>query len=199
MQSTWPRRLPLPTRGQKEKRGMWLVCSSQRARWRARRGSCRPSRRSRTSSRPGQGTITCSHWRPPTHIRTGFPQSCLLDFLWERLRNSLRYFHYELQCTVREMEGGIYEKMSTYLGTLARFKQLKCFKMLCKSSLTRTELLTCSALQNSYNNIKQQAERITRSDIFSTNTINLKTGLNIYFVCHHNRSQHPQSHCWSRS
>ena len=33
----------------------------------------------------------------------------------------LRYFHYELQCTVREMEGGIYEKMSTYLGTLARY------------------------------------------------------------------------------
>ena len=31
-----------------------------------------------------------------------------------------RYFHYELQCTVREMEGGIYEKMSHYLGTLAR-------------------------------------------------------------------------------
>ena len=33
----------------------------------------------------------------------------------------LRYFHYELQCTVREMEGGIYEKMSTYLSTLARY------------------------------------------------------------------------------
>ena len=37
-------------------------------------------------------------------------------------KTSLRYFHYELQCTVREMEGGIYEKMSTYLGTLARFR-----------------------------------------------------------------------------
>ena len=36
-------------------------------------------------------------------------------------KTALRYFHYELQCTVREMEGGIYEKMSTYLGTLARF------------------------------------------------------------------------------
>ena len=36
--------------------------------------------------------------------------------------------------------------------------------------ISRTELLTCSALQNSYNNIKQQAERITRSVI----TVRLK-------------------------
>ena len=43
------------------------------------------------------------------------------QFLDERFKQtSLRYFHYELQCTVREMEGGIHEKMSTYLGTLAR-------------------------------------------------------------------------------
>ena len=43
------------------------------------------------------------------------------QFFDERCKQtSLRYFHYELQCTVREMEGGIYEKMSTYLGTLAR-------------------------------------------------------------------------------
>ena len=41
-----------------------------------------------------------------------------MKFNWQTL---LRYFHYELQCTVREMEGGIYEKMSTYLGTLARW------------------------------------------------------------------------------
>ena len=32
-----------------------------------------------------------------------------------------RFFHYELQATVREMEGGIYEKMSQYLSTLARY------------------------------------------------------------------------------
>ena len=81
----------------------------------------------------------------------------------------LRYFHYELQCTVREMEGGIYEKMSTYLGTLARClpnSNVVLDNVLHGSSFSRTELLTCSALQNSYNNIRQQAERITRSVIF---------------------------------
>jgi hypothetical protein len=43
-----------------------------------------------------------------------------------------RYFHFDLQSTVRDMEGGIYEKLSAYLGTFAR-----------------TELLTCAALQTS--------------------------------------------------
>jgi len=56
-----------------------------------------------------------------------------------------RYFHYDLQGTIQDMEGGLYEKMSEYLGTLAR-----------------TELLTCSALQNSFTKIKDQAEGITR-------------------------------------
>lgn len=56
-----------------------------------------------------------------------------------------RYFHYDLQQTIQDMEGGLYEKMSEYLGTLAR-----------------TELLTCSALQNSFTKIKDQAEGITR-------------------------------------
>ena len=105
-----------------------------------------------------------------------------LKFNWKTL---LRYFHYELQCTVREMEGGIYEKMSTYLGTLARWschrhRQWHHLRDHVKFQFTyshfrkrkilfvRTELLTCSALVNSYNNIKQQAERITRlEDHFS--------------------------------
>ena len=56
-----------------------------------------------------------------------------------------RYFHFDLQTTVKEMEGGIYEKMSEYLGTFAR-----------------TELLTCSALQSSYAKIKDGAEAINR-------------------------------------
>ena len=56
-----------------------------------------------------------------------------------------RYFHYDLQYSIREMEAGIYEKMSDYFGTLAR-----------------TELLTCGALQNSFGRIKDGAETINR-------------------------------------
>jgi hypothetical protein len=56
-----------------------------------------------------------------------------------------RYFHYDLQYTIREMEAGIYEKMSEYFGTFAR-----------------TELLTCGALQNSFGKIKEGAEAINR-------------------------------------
>ena len=56
-----------------------------------------------------------------------------------------RYFHNDLQATVREMEGGIYEKISEYLGTFAR-----------------TELLTCGAMQNSFTKIKDGAETINR-------------------------------------
>ena len=56
-----------------------------------------------------------------------------------------RYFHYDLQMTMRDMEYGIYEKMSEYFGTIAR-----------------TELLTCTALQNSYNKLKDNAETMTR-------------------------------------
>jgi hypothetical protein len=56
-----------------------------------------------------------------------------------------RYFHYDLQSTVRDMEGGIYEKLSAYLGTFAR-----------------TELLTCSALQSSLTRVQQEAEAISR-------------------------------------
>ena len=56
-----------------------------------------------------------------------------------------RYFHYDLQQTMRDMEFGIYEKMSEYFGTLAR-----------------TELLTCSALQSSYSKLKDHSESISR-------------------------------------
>ena len=56
-----------------------------------------------------------------------------------------RYFHYDLQMTMRDMEYGIYEKVSEYFGTIAR-----------------TELLTCTALQNSYNKLKDNAETMTR-------------------------------------
>ena len=44
-----------------------------------------------------------------------------------------------------DMEFGIYEKMSEYFATLAR-----------------TELLTCSALQSSYNKLKDQSESVSR-------------------------------------
>ena len=56
-----------------------------------------------------------------------------------------RYFHHDLQMTMRDMEYGIYEKMSEYFGTIAR-----------------TELLTCTALQSSYSKLQQQAETISR-------------------------------------
>ena len=56
-----------------------------------------------------------------------------------------RYFHHDLQQTMMDMEFGIYEKMSEYFATLAR-----------------TELLTCSALQSSYNKLKDQSESVSR-------------------------------------
>lgn len=56
-----------------------------------------------------------------------------------------RYFHHDLQMTMRDMEYGVYEKMSEYFGTIAR-----------------TELLTCTALQNSYTKLKDNAEAISR-------------------------------------
>ena len=56
-----------------------------------------------------------------------------------------RYFHHDLQMTMRDMEYGIYEKMSEYFGTIAR-----------------TELLTCTALQSSYTKLKDNAETMTR-------------------------------------
>ena len=56
-----------------------------------------------------------------------------------------RYFHHDLQMTMRDMEYGVYEKMSEYFGTIAR-----------------TELLTCTALHNSYSKLKDHAETVTR-------------------------------------
>ena len=56
-----------------------------------------------------------------------------------------RYFHYDLQSTVRDMEGGIYDKLSASLSTFAR-----------------TELLTCAALQSSLARVQDEAEHISR-------------------------------------
>ena len=56
-----------------------------------------------------------------------------------------RYFHFDLQTTIKEMEASIYEKLSEYMGLFAR-----------------TELLTCGAVQSSFTRIREGAEAINR-------------------------------------
>lgn len=56
-----------------------------------------------------------------------------------------RYFVVDLQSTMTTMENSVYEKVAEYLTLMGR-----------------TELLTCSATQNSYGKIRDQAQQLTR-------------------------------------
>ncbi|KAL3284906.1 hypothetical protein HHI36_019040 [Cryptolaemus montrouzieri] len=56
-----------------------------------------------------------------------------------------RYFVIDLQQCMATMESGVYEKVAEYLTLMGR-----------------TELLTCSAMQNSYSIIRDQAKQLTR-------------------------------------
>ncbi|KAK9877158.1 hypothetical protein WA026_016901 [Henosepilachna vigintioctopunctata] len=56
-----------------------------------------------------------------------------------------RYFVIDLQQCMAAMESGVYEKVAEYLTLMGR-----------------TELLTCSAMQNSYSIIRDQAKQLTR-------------------------------------
>ncbi|CAH2008525.1 unnamed protein product [Acanthoscelides obtectus] len=56
-----------------------------------------------------------------------------------------RYFVVDLQQCMQAMESGVYEKVAEYLTLMGR-----------------TELLTCSAMQNSYSTIRDQAKQLTR-------------------------------------
>lgn len=58
---------------------------------------------------------------------------------------SLRYFVVDLQLCMTTMESGVYDKVAEYL-----------------SLMGRTELLTCSAMQNSFSTIRDQAKQLTR-------------------------------------
>ncbi|VEN51771.1 unnamed protein product, partial [Callosobruchus maculatus] len=56
-----------------------------------------------------------------------------------------RYFVVDLQQCMQAMESGVYEKVAEYLTLMGR-----------------TELLTCSAMQNSFSTIRDQAKQLTR-------------------------------------
>ncbi|XP_050518858.1 protein nervous wreck isoform X2 [Diabrotica virgifera virgifera] len=56
-----------------------------------------------------------------------------------------RYFVVDLQLCMTTMESGVYDKVAEYL-----------------SLMGRTELLTCSAMQNSFSTIRDQAKQLTR-------------------------------------
>ncbi|XP_045462322.1 protein nervous wreck isoform X4 [Harmonia axyridis] len=56
-----------------------------------------------------------------------------------------RYFVVDLQQCMAALESGVYEKVAEYLTLMGR-----------------TELLTCSAMQNSYSTIRDQAKQLTR-------------------------------------
>ncbi|KAJ8922371.1 hypothetical protein NQ315_004314 [Exocentrus adspersus] len=56
-----------------------------------------------------------------------------------------RYFVVDLQLCMTTMESGVYDKVAEYL-----------------SLMSRTELLTCSAMQNSFTIIRDQAKQLTR-------------------------------------
>ncbi|XP_072401280.1 protein nervous wreck isoform X3 [Diabrotica undecimpunctata] len=56
-----------------------------------------------------------------------------------------RYFVVDLQLCMTTMESGVYDKVAEYL-----------------SLMGRTELLTCSAMQNSFGTIRDQAKQLTR-------------------------------------
>lgn len=56
-----------------------------------------------------------------------------------------RYFLVDLQLAMTTMESGVYEKVAEYLTLMGR-----------------TELLTCSAMQNSFGTIRDQAKQLTR-------------------------------------
>ncbi|XP_074028247.1 FCH and double SH3 domains nervous wreck isoform X6 [Leptinotarsa decemlineata] len=56
-----------------------------------------------------------------------------------------RYFIVDLQLCMTTMESGVYDKVAEYL-----------------SLMGRTELLTCSAMQNSFGTIRDQAKQLTR-------------------------------------
>ncbi|XP_060519940.1 protein nervous wreck isoform X3 [Cylas formicarius] len=56
-----------------------------------------------------------------------------------------RYFVIDLQLGMTAMESGVYDKVAEYI-----------------SLLGRTELLTCSAMQNSFTTIRDQAKQLTR-------------------------------------
>ncbi|XP_044766404.1 protein nervous wreck isoform X3 [Coccinella septempunctata] len=56
-----------------------------------------------------------------------------------------RYFVVDLQQCMTALESGVYEKVAEYLTLMGR-----------------TELLTCSAMQNSYSTIRDQAKQLTR-------------------------------------
>lgn len=56
-----------------------------------------------------------------------------------------RYFAVDLQMAIQIMESGVFDKVAEYLTLMGR-----------------TELLTCSATQNSYGKIRDQAQQLTR-------------------------------------
>jgi len=92
----------------------------------------------KTSAKLGSRRNLCEE--KSTHARNSY----LLQLASANAHQN-RYFHVDLKNVIKTLDGGMYEKLSEYF-----------------SIISRTELITCSAWQNSYGKIKDQANSMSR-------------------------------------
>jgi len=92
----------------------------------------------KTSAKLGSRRDLCEE--KSTHARNSY----LLQLASANAHQN-RYFHVDLKTVIKTLDGGMYEKLSEYF-----------------SIISRTELITCSAWQNSYGKIREQANSMSR-------------------------------------
>lgn len=92
----------------------------------------------KTSAKLGSRRDLCEE--KSTHARNSY----LLQLASANAHQN-RYFHVDLKSVIKTLDGGMYEKLSEYF-----------------SIISRTELITCSAWQNSYGKIREQANSMSR-------------------------------------